>query len=96
MYKHLRVFGCKAYAVMPAQSRDKENGKMADNAIERIMVGYSSNYKVYKIFFQRKIVVSRNVRFDETVFPGRKLAVNKFCDLILSQMSLVVQVVHLM
>jgi hypothetical protein len=96
MYKHLRVFGCKAYAVMPAHSRDKENGKMADNAIEGIMVGYSSNHKAYKIFSQGKIVVSRNVYFDENIFPGRKLAINKFCDLILSQMSLVVQVVHLM
>jgi hypothetical protein len=53
---------------------------MADNAIEGIMVGYSSNHKAYKIFSQGKIVVSRNVHFDETVFPGRKLAVNKFYD----------------
>jgi hypothetical protein len=44
------VFGCKAYAVMPAHSRNKENGKMADKAIEGIMVGYSSNHKAYKIF----------------------------------------------
>ena len=68
VYKHLRVFGCKAYAVLPTVSRNKDNGKMADNAVDGIMVGYSSNHKAYKIFSQGKIVVSRNVHFDETVF----------------------------
>ena len=80
VYKHLRVFGCKAYAVLPTVSRNKDDGKMADNAVDGIMVGYSSNHKAYKIFSQGKIVVSRNVHFDETVFPGRKLVVNKFYD----------------
>lgn len=67
-------------AVTSAQALNKKDEKMADKVIEGIMVGHSSNHKDYKIFSQGKIVVSRNVHFDETMLPSQKLVVNKFYD----------------
>jgi hypothetical protein len=80
VYKHLRVFGCKAYAVLPTVSRNKDDGKMADNAVDGIMVGYSSNHKAYKIFSQVKLWSLETFILMRLYSQGRKLVVNKFYD----------------
>lgn len=61
----LRIFGCKAYSWIPSQKRSKFDKKSK----EHVMVGYAPNG--YRLWNQaeRKIVVSRDVKFDENVFP---------------------------
>jgi hypothetical protein len=65
---HLRVFGCKAYTLVPAQQRKKLDPKSAIGAF----VGYEQHSKACRIFVNNKVVVSRNVTFDES---------NNYCDL---------------
>ena len=66
--KHLRIFGCAAYTTIPMPLRD---GKFAPTAIAGVMVGYDSEHKGYRIYHppSRKVFVSTQVRFDESVFP---------------------------
>lgn len=61
----LRVFGCKAYAWVPAQLRKKLDAKSE----EVVMIGYAPNG--YRLWNRRtrKVVIARDVRFDETCFP---------------------------
>ena len=62
--EHLRVFGCPAYAHIPQEKRTKLDAK----AIKCIMVGYSNTQKAYRLYQAdaRKIIVSRDVTFDES------------------------------
>ena len=66
--KHLRIFGCAAYTTIPMPLRD---GKFAPTAIAGVMVGYDSEHKGYRIYHppSRKVFVSTQVKFDESVFP---------------------------
>ena len=52
----------------PVPSRD---GKFAPTAIAGVMVGYDSEHKGYRIYHppSRKVFVSTQVKFDESVFP---------------------------
>ena len=61
--KHLRVFGCDAYAHIPKDER----GKFDSKARKCILVGYSSESKGYRLYNpeQRKLIVSRDVKFNE-------------------------------
>ncbi|CAB0040793.1 unnamed protein product [Trichogramma brassicae] len=63
---HMKVFGTLAYAHIPKQFRKKFDG-----ASEKTwLVGYegdSSNYRLYKPS-SRRVIVSRNVTFDERIF----------------------------
>lgn len=60
---HLHVFGAKAYAHIPSAKRLKLDLK----AEELRFVGYDSNSKAYRLVYisNRKIIVSRDVRFIE-------------------------------
>jgi hypothetical protein len=61
---HFRVFGCVAYAHIPDVQRKKLDGK----SIQCINLGISEESKAYRLFdpAEGKIVVSRDVVFDET------------------------------
>ena len=60
---HLRVFGSKAYAHVPDETRSK----LDDKSEAFIFIGYDSNSKGYKLYNPntKKIVISRDVEFDE-------------------------------
>ncbi|KAG6411307.1 hypothetical protein SASPL_129387 [Salvia splendens] len=60
---HLRVFGSKAYAQVPDQTRSK----LDDKSKPFIFIGYDSNTKGYKLYdpTSQKTMISRDVEFDE-------------------------------
>ena len=68
---YFRVFGCKAFVHVP---KERRQGKLDKKAIEMIFVGYEQGSKGYKFWdaSSRRIVVSRDVTFDEDSFPARK------------------------
>ncbi|GAU33542.1 hypothetical protein TSUD_143350 [Trifolium subterraneum] len=61
--EHLRIFGCVCYLHVPNVKRDKLETK----SVVGIFLGYSSNSKGYRIYNleTKKILVSRDVQFDE-------------------------------
>jgi hypothetical protein len=61
---HFRVFGCLAYAHIP----DSQRKKLDNKSIKCVHLGLSDESKAYKLYdpAQRKIIVSRDVIFDET------------------------------
>lgn len=61
---HLRIFGCICYYRVPETKRSKLDNK----AYKGIFMGYSSS-KGYKIFCFKsdKLILSREVKFDEAV-----------------------------
>jgi transposase InsO family protein len=61
--RHLRVFGCDAYAHIP---RD-ERGKFDSKSRKCILLGYGKQTKGYRLFdpIQRKVLHSRDVQFNE-------------------------------
>ncbi|CAJ2639943.1 unnamed protein product [Trifolium pratense] len=61
--RHLRVFGCIAYAHVPDQLRKK----LDDKGERCIFFGYSPNSKAYKLYNPetKKVIISRDVTFDE-------------------------------
>ncbi len=63
---HLRVFGCKCWYVLPK----KNVRKLAPRSNQGMFIGYSAQSKGYKIWDPalHKIVVSRDVTFDERIF----------------------------
>ncbi|KAG8480457.1 hypothetical protein CXB51_024633 [Gossypium anomalum] len=60
---HLKVFGCVCYALIPAERRTK----LERRAALGIFVGYNSTNKGYRVYdpSTKKILVSRDVKFDE-------------------------------
>ncbi|KAB2605310.1 hypothetical protein D8674_005027 [Pyrus ussuriensis x Pyrus communis] len=62
---HFRIFGCTCYVHIQANHRDK----LEPRAIKCVFMGYSSSQKGYKCYNPHtgKLVVSRDVRFDELV-----------------------------
>lgn len=64
----LRVFGCKAYSHVPKHKR----GKFDPKSETRVMVGYAINgYRLWDPA-RRTVQLSRDVIFDESVFPARQ------------------------
>ena len=61
--QHLKVFGCVCYVHVPAIKRDK----LDKRAIAGIFLGYGTSVKGYKVFdaTSNKIIISRDVKFDE-------------------------------
>ncbi len=66
---HLRVFGCISYAHIPDAGRQKLDRK----AKKLRFVGYSKVSKGYRLFDEegRKVVIRRDVLFDETNFGSK-------------------------
>ncbi|KAK4429806.1 Glutamate receptor 2.5 [Sesamum alatum] len=60
---HLRVFGSIAYTHVPDQKRTK----LDDKSARYVFIGYDQSSKGYKLYnpSSRKIVISRDVEFDE-------------------------------
>ncbi|KAM2229803.1 hypothetical protein ACFX1S_014292 [Malus domestica] len=60
---HLRIFGCTCYVHIQATHRDK----LELRAVKCAFMGYSSSQKGYKCYNSHtgKLVVSRDIRFDE-------------------------------
>jgi len=67
----LRVFGCTAYAHV-------DNGKLEPRAIKCIFLGYKSGVKGYKLWNPqtKKVVISRNIIFNESAMLHDNLANN--------------------
>ncbi|KAK9744954.1 Integrase core domain [Popillia japonica] len=65
---HLRTFGCRAWYKIK-----QPKTKFEPRAEEGIMVGYSSESKAYRIYDPRtrKIILARDVVFDENIFPAQ-------------------------
>ncbi|KAG8491868.1 hypothetical protein CXB51_015214 [Gossypium anomalum] len=61
-YSDLKIFGCPAYAHV-------DNGKLEPRSIKCVFLGYKAGVKGYKLWCpkNRKVVISRDVVFDETV-----------------------------
>eukprot|EP00253_Pinus_taeda_P025394 PITA_25394 len=60
---HFRIFGCLTYSYVP-----KENMTKLEPTVDKgIFVGYSETSKAYRIYIlaQRKVVVRRDVKFEE-------------------------------
>ncbi|KAG8501848.1 hypothetical protein CXB51_004653 [Gossypium anomalum] len=60
-YSDLKIFGCPAYAHV-------SNGKLEPRSIKCVFLGYKAGVKGYKLWCpeNRKVVISRDVVFDET------------------------------
>ncbi|KAG8472449.1 hypothetical protein CXB51_034191 [Gossypium anomalum] len=60
-YSDLKIFGCPAYAHV-------NNGKLEPRSIKCVFLGYKAGVKGYKLWCpeNRKVVISRDVIFDET------------------------------
>lgn len=63
--KHLRVFGCQAWAAI------LNSGKLEERAEECVMLGYPKGQKGYKLWSlkRKRVIVSRDVHFQERKFP---------------------------
>lgn len=65
---HLKIFGCRAFSHI---DKSQQKGKLGRRSQECVFVGYPEGIKGYKLWNVEddKFFVSRNVKFDETVFP---------------------------
>lgn len=68
---HLRIFGCEAFVHIPAEKR---KGKLSPRSVPMVLVGYDLASKAYRLADPasgyRRIVLSRDVVFNEDSFPG--------------------------
>lgn len=64
---HLRVFGCLAYA----HNKDTKGDKISSRSTPCLFLGYPSGTMGWKLFDieQEKVFISRDVDFQEDVFP---------------------------
>ena len=69
---HLRVIGCEVFAHIPGGKLPKFEPK----AERCVLVGYAENTKAYRLWSleRQRIIIRRNVQFNETVFPFREAA----------------------
>ena len=69
--EHIRIFGCATFSHVPSERRTK----LDPTAQQGILVGYSEVSKAYRIYIPplRKVVVSRDVRFEEDRAFARSL-----------------------
>ena len=61
--RHLRIFGCIAYALVNSQYRHK----LDEKSEKCILIGYSLQSKAYRLYnpVSGKVIINRNVMFDE-------------------------------
>ena len=67
---HLHIFGCSAYVTINKKKRQKLNLKSR----EMTFIGYEQGSKGYQFWDKdsRSVVISHDVKFDESKFPHRK------------------------
>lgn len=67
-YKDLRVFGCAAYAY----AKTAKLKKLDPRSVKCVFLGYCSDRKAFRLYSleTRRLVISRDVTFDESVFPS--------------------------
>ncbi|GKD00950.1 retrovirus-related pol polyprotein from transposon TNT 1-94 [Tanacetum coccineum] len=67
IYDPLRVIGCLCYAAVTKPNKDKFD----NTGVKCVLLGYPQNQKGYKLYDlnTKEIFLSRDVVFDETVFP---------------------------
>lgn len=72
---HLRNFGCLCFAVKPNVS-----DKFSSRAEKCVLLGYSNSKKGYRLYSldTKQIIVSRDVKFYETIFPFKMSASNQY------------------
>ena len=60
---HFRIFGCLTYSYLPSE----KGAKLEATGERGIFVGYDETLKVFRIYLptQRKVVVRREVKFEE-------------------------------
>ncbi|PWA57377.1 copia-type polyprotein [Artemisia annua] len=75
---HLRVFESIAYVHVPSQRRSK----LDDRSEKHVFVGYDKHSKGYKLYspVTGKVVVSRDVEFDEEEAWDWSIKENEMCD----------------
>lgn len=75
---HVRVFGCPAYAQVPAEKRSKLDARSQRG----VFVGYEPHSKAYRVLLDDsdKIVVSRDVIFDEQVRKNKPATVEEIVE----------------
>lgn len=68
--EHLRVVGCQAHIWIPKELRTK----LSQTSVEAILIGYDDDSKAYRCYCpsDKKIYISRNVKFNET--SGQQLS----------------------
>jgi transposase InsO family protein len=68
--RHLRVFGCLAYAHVPKQKRSK----LEAHGMKCVMLGYASTQRGYQLLElqNKEVIETRDVRFHEDNFPFKK------------------------
>lgn len=68
---HLRTFGCKVWTV---RSKLDKRSKLDPKGEATVLIGYPDGVKGYKLwnFVTDKILVSRDVKFEEHVYPMKK------------------------
>lgn len=66
-YDHLRVFGCLCYPNLYATSEHK----LAPRSTRFVFLSYPLEHKAYRCYdlTTHRMIVSRHVTFDETIFP---------------------------
>jgi hypothetical protein len=71
-YSGLRVFGCACYPLLHPYNKHK----LEFRSKQCIFLGYSSNHKGYRCMdpTTSRVYLSRNVVFDENLFPAQKKA----------------------
>ncbi|CAA0834855.1 Unknown protein, partial [Striga hermonthica] len=67
-YRHLKVFGCRCFPHLRPYTKDKLDLRSTPG----VFLGYRSQYKGYKVLLKNKIIISRNVVFDELCFPYKE------------------------
>jgi hypothetical protein len=69
---NIRIFGSKTYVHIHKDHRDK----LASTAIEGILLGIDSEKKAYRCYIpsQRQVIISRDVRIDESQFSSQTLS----------------------
>jgi hypothetical protein len=69
--EHIRIFGCATFSHVPTERRTK----LDPTAQQGILVGYSEVSKAYRIYIAslRRVIVSRDVRFEEDRAFARSL-----------------------
>lgn len=69
--RQLRVFGCAAWVQIPAEKRSSKLDPVSEPGV---LVGYQPGSKGWRVLLEDgHIVVSRDVKFDETKRPGFEL-----------------------